>query len=164
MLHGVETTTGTLGGEPVSSRLSSLVSRVTVIPDLADRRKIQICVGVQDGPSKVRFKLVTRIRRKVIQLTRTDHLRTILLADLSNAVELSADSSNLLTLLLRLSLKRQKLIETLLEGRLILDCIGPVSLGRVKNVRSRHLIEGHTFISRVNLVYEVSPNRELSID
>lgn len=163
MLHSVETTTRSLGREPVSSSLSGLISHVTVIPDLADRRKIQICIGVQDGPSKVGFKLVTGIRGKVIQLTRTDHLRTILLTDLSNTVELSTESSNLLTLLVRLSLKRQKLIETLLEGGLVLNGTGPVGLGGVKDMSSRHLIEGYTLIGRVYLIYEVSPNRELSI-
>lgn len=164
MLHGVETTAGTLGREPVSSRLSGLISGVTVVPDLADRRKIQICIGVQDSPSKIRFKLVAGIRGKVVQLTRTDHLRTILLTDLGYTVELSTESSNLLTLLIRLSLARQKLIETLLEGRLVLYGVRPVSLGRVDDMSSRHLIERDTGSLIINPVYEVSPNRELSID
>ena len=160
MLHSVETTTRSLGREPVSSSLSGLISHVTVIPDLADRRKIQICIGVQDGPSKVGFKLVTGIRGKVIQLTRTDHLRTILLTDLSNTVELSTESSNLLTLLVRLSLKRQKLIETLLEGGLVLNGTGPVGLGGVKDMSSRHLIKRDTWSLIVNRIYEVLPKRK----
>lgn len=107
---------------------------------------------------------MTGIRGKVVQLTRTDHLRTILLADLSYTIELSTKSSNLLALLVRLSRKRQKLIETLLEGGLVLNGTGPVGLGRVKDVCSRYLIEGHTLIGCVYLIYKVSPNRELSID